>query len=245
MTIDGVNVSAYGAHQQHVEFGFHGISNDSAWIRSAILPHMSKNVIDFKKISVEVIVKPLASQASMHPRDAIRLNTSNLLASLLGPVDLVLDNFSHTFHVILTDHKTNELSMRRFHKVTLEFSGYEYGPQVSESGTNTVTINNPGNIISPLRLQITPAATASNVTITGACPDPVTGEDAVITIASVTANRKIVLDGANGIFWEGNQSTLKTGLTIAALPGVKPGSTTITCSQTGAALTATILPLYM
>ena len=245
MTINGTNISAYGAKQHHVEFGYHNISNDSAWIRSAILPHMAKNYIDFKQISVDVMVKPLAAQSAMHPRDAIHANVSKLLAALLGPATIVLDNFSHTFQVILTGHKEQEVAPRRFHKITLEFSGYEYGTQVVATGTGSVTISNPGNIVSPLRLEITPSANATNVTITGACPSPITGNGTTITIASVTASTKIVLDGANGIFWEGTSSTLKKGITIAALPAVSPGSNTIVCSQSGASLKATILPLYM
>ena len=245
MTINGTDISTYGARQHHVEFGYHGIKNDSAWIRSATLPHMARNYIDFKQFSVDVIVKPLVSQASMDQRDAIHTNVSKLLAALLDPVTITLTGFSHTFQAILTGHKEVEESMKRFHKITLEFSGYEYGSQVLATGTGSVTISNPGNIVSPLRLQITPSATATNVTITGACPSPITGADTTITIASVTSNKKIVLDGANGIFWEDTSSTLKKGLTIAALPAVKPGSTTIVCSQTGAALSATILPLYM
>ena len=245
MTINGIDISVYGARQHHVEFGFHQLKNDSAWIRSAILPHMAKNYLDFKQFSVDVIVKPFGSQSSLHPRDAIHANVSNLLSALLEPAVIVLDNISHTFHAVLTGHKENEISPRRFHKVTLEFAGYEYGAQVVETGTGSVTVSNPGNLLSPLRLKIVPSANASNVTITGACPSSVTGEDSTITLATVTSGRQIVLDGANGIFWEGNQSTLKTGITIAALPGVKPGSTTITCSQSGAALTATVLPMYM
>ena len=243
MTINGTNISTYGASQHHVEFGYHEISNDSAWIRSAILPHMGRNYIGFKTISVDVMVKPLQAQSAMHPRDAIHANISNLLASLLAPVDLVLDNHSHTFHVVLKSHKLNEVVPRRFQKLTLDFDGYEYGSQVEYTGTGSVVVSNPGNLISPLKLEITPAANTSSMTITGICPDPVTGEDTTVSLATAYANKVITLDGANGLFTE--DGVLKPGITIAGPPGVKPGTTTITCNKSGAALKATILPLYM
>ena len=144
MTINGVDISVYGAHQHHVEFGFHQVNNDSAWIRCAILPHMAKNYIDFKQFSVDVMVKPLASQSSLHPRDAIHANVSNLLSALIAPAVITLDNISHTFKAVLTGHKENEVSPRRFHKVTLEFAGYEYGTQVVATGTGCVNGNEGG-----------------------------------------------------------------------------------------------------
>ncbi len=245
MTINGTDISTYGARQHHVEFGYHQIKNDSAWIRSAILPHFAKNYIDFKQISVDVMVKPKANQSAMHPRDAIHRNVSDLLAALLEPADLVLDNFSHTFKVILKSHKENEESMRRFHKITLDFIGYEYGAEVTASGTGSVTITNPGNILSPVLLTLTPAANASNVRITGVCPDPHTGADQAIILGTVTKNKVITLDGANGLFTEGNTSTLKPDITILSPPGIVGGQKTITCSASTMRMTAKVLPLYM
>lgn len=247
MTIDGIDVSTYGARQHHVEFGHHGISNESQWIRSAILPHFSKNMIDFKSIGIDLIVKPLQSQSALEPRIAIYQNIGSILSTLLGPVDLELDGVPHKFTAILKDHKFSEVAMRKWHKLSLTFDGYEYGTEVTATGTGSVTITNPGNILSPVLLTITPSATTTNVRITGLCRNPLTGEDEPVVLDSVTSGKVITLDGANGLFTEGtgNAKTLKGDITIKTMPGILGGQKTISCTQSGASLSATVLPLYM
>ena len=245
MTIDGTNISIYGARQHHVEFGHHGISNDSEWIRSAILPHFSRNRIDFKEIGIDLIVKPTVSQSGMNPRTAIWENIGKLLAMLQDPVELALDGVSHRFKVILKSHKEAEVSIRRFHKLSLIFAGYEYGEEVTASGTGSVTVNNPGNILSPVLLTLTPGANASNIQITGICRNPHTGADEPVILETVTRNRVITLDGANGLFTEGDTSTLKADITIKSMPGIPGGQTTISSTQASMVMTARVLPLFM
>ena len=247
MTIDGTNITMYGARQHHVEFGHHEISNESEWIRSAILPHFSKNTIAFKEFSIDLIMKPLQAQSSLNPRIAIYKNIGNLLSTLLGPVDLVLDDIPNKFKAIMKSYKVAEVSARKFHKLTLSFNGYEYGTEVTATGTGSVTISNPGNILSPVLLTLTPGATASNVRISGICRNPHTGEDEPVVLGSVTKNKVITLDGANGLFTEGsgNAETLKADITIKSPPGILGGQNTITSTQASMAMTAKVLPLYM
>lgn len=246
MTINQIDVSGFGARQHHVDFGHHSMSNDSAWVRAAILPHLSRNYINFKSISVDLIMKPLQSQSEMDPRDAIHQNVSDILAALIEPADIQLDMISHFFKVILTGHKVQEESPRRFHKLTLDFDGYEYGTEVSAEGTSgSVIISNPGNILSPVRLTITTPSAMQHVVINGACVDPRTGEDLPIVLETTKAGVPIVLDGANGLFTEGG--VLKGDINIKTPPGVTKGIHTISCAETapGATIEARVLPLYM
>ena len=243
MTINGVEVSTFGARQSHITFGHHTYSNESAWIRSSPLPHLENNYIGFKSFEVDLIVKPIAGQQAENARDAINKNISDLLAELLQPAVLELDGFSHSFKGILKSHKVDEMSPRHWHKLTLEFDGYEYGTEITYSGTSSITIVNPGNILSPLLLEIMPTATVNNVTVTGICRNPHTGADMPVTMGKITQNKVIRLDGANGLFTE--DGALKSNIDIRVPPAITGGTHTITCSAASASMVATVLPLYM
>lgn len=239
MTINGIDVSTYHAYQHTVDFSYSKINNDSEWIRSAALPHFGSSYMDFKKFSVTLMVKGSS-------RDAIHADVSRILGLLHQPAVLVLDNFSHTFKVVLADFNVQERSMRRFHKLTLTFSGYEYGDEVRvapASAGKTFTATNPGTaFLSPVKMEFTPSAAIAALTITGLCINPVTLADEPVVITSLAASKQVVLDGANGLFTVAGSPI--QGITIKSPPAVRAGSVTIK-SSANIKPTITILPLYM
>ena len=89
MTINGVNVSTYHAYQHSVEFAYNKVKQDSEWIRSAALPHFGSSYMDFKKFKVTLMVKGSS-------RDDIHSYISQIIGLFIGPVTLVLDNFSQS-----------------------------------------------------------------------------------------------------------------------------------------------------
>lgn len=237
MTINGTNITTWSAVQHHIDIGHHEVNRDSQWIRSAILPHFGAGYIGFKTLDVDMLVYG-------DNREQIIGKTSNLLAVLQdGPVSLDLDDYTHNFEVVLKSYKVSEFVMRRVHKVSLSFIGYEYGAEILATGRGSVALTNPGNILSPAKLEITPSANRTNVTVQGLCRDPRTGADLPVTLETVTQGVVITLDGANGLFKEGNN--LKADLDIKSMPGFVHGAATVSCSDSAAVMSLTVLPLYM
>ena len=236
MTINDKDIGMYNARQHNVTFDHNSISNDSEWQDGAVLPLLRRNTIGFKNMTIRVIVKG-------DGREEIIRNTSSLLGMLMGPVVLGLDDYNHKFKGVLKSYKTNELSMKRFHALELTFECYEFGEMVSKSGIGSIQIYNPGNIESPCRLSVTPAASSSYSTISGISRGSKDGEELDVTIDEMTSGQEIVLDGINGIFTiDGSPDS---GIDIWTLPALKPGLNEIVCSAGTAAMTCDVMPMYM
>lgn len=240
MTINGVDVSTYNAYQFSVDFGYHGIENDPEWIRSAPLPHFASSAfLDFKKFKVVLVVKGAG-------RDEIHANISRILSLFSVTATMKLDNLSHTFKAALTGYSVQERAQRRFHKLTLSFSGYEFGDEVAfqpSAAAKSFTLQNPGTaFFSPVRMEFTTTAAISALTISGLCMSPVKRADEPVIITGLKKSQTVVLDGANGLL------TLDGGvlqaISIKCLPMAAPGTVTIT-SSASIKPTITILPIYM
>ena len=237
MTINGHDaLQEYGARQHHVKFGYHKVNNESEWIRGAVAPDFQNGWISYKEFAIDYYIHG-------DGWNDIREKISRLLGIFLQPVDMELDGIDHFFRAVMTNHSVEEVSLRRKHKLTVNFEGYEYGATVSKTGNGSVNITNPGTILSPIRLEITPKESASNVRITGLCRDNRTGADLPITLGTVTKDRVIILDGITGIFEEAGN--LKSDLTIKAIPAVMPGINKIVSSNTNVTLKAIVKPMYM
>ena len=239
MTINGINVSTYHAYQHSVEFNYNKVKQDSEWIRSAALPHFGSSYMDFKKFKVTLMVKGST-------RDGIHADVSKILGLFTGPAVIVLDNFSHTFKAVLADFTVQERSMKRFHKLILSFTGYEYGDEVTltpASAKKSFALTNPGTaFLSPLKLEFTPTSAISTLTLSGICKNPVTLLDEPVIIKSLASGDAVVLDGANGIFTIGGSPS--NNITIKSPPAVRSGAVTVT-SSANIKPTITILPIYM
>lgn len=236
MTIDGIDIAVFGARQHNVTFDHNAIGNDSEWQDGAVLPFLRKNMVGFKSLTVRVIVKG-------EDREEIVRNTSRLLGALMKPVDIGLEDYNHRFKGILKTYKKTELAMKRFHALELSFDCYEYGETVKKSGTGSILIFNDGNIESPCRLTVMPAASSNYSTITGISRGSKDGEELAVTIAEMTAGKEIVLDGINGIFTlDGSPDS---GIDIWTLPSLKPGLNEIVCSAGQAYMTCELMPMYM
>ena len=236
MTINDVDISTMGAVQHHVDIGHAEVKNGSTWVNAALLPHFENGYLGFKQIDIDFLVRGASREDIINKR-------GQLLSQFVAPVDLVLDGFTHRFKVAMKSHKEDEMIMRRTHKVSVSLLGYEYGTEVIATGTSRISTSNPGTLVSPVRLEITPNANASNVTITGLVRNPRTGADMPVQIGSMTKSKVITLDGANGLFTE--DGALKPDIDIQHPPGVAPGAVTVTCSSPTAIMAMSILPLYM
>lgn len=228
MTINGWDIRNALAKQWNVSWGYHEMTNSSAWAAGSKIPVVLPSKIGWKNLKIVLVVKGLAG------RETIRENVSLILSKLQGSAEIVLDGFNHLFYGVLKSYTAEEMAMKRWHVLTLNLIGYEYAQQVSKSGTSSLTIRNPGTADSPAILALTSTVGKDSVTITGL------GDDIVLT--TVPANTQIVVDGETGLITQG--TALKdTG--IFTLPYLAPGTNIVTCNQSTVTMTVTYKPRYM
>lgn len=218
----------YGAKQWNFQYEHSDIQNESTWAVGAAVPYFAKNNIGFSSFTVTLMMKA-------EGREEIRRACSNILSLLLGPAVLELDGFETKFKAILQGHAETERALRQYHLLQLTFLGYEYGNDVTSSGTGEVTITNPGNITSPVYLTIVPSFNG-DILIAG-FPDP-------IEIADCTAGKTVIIDGKTGLVMEGHTPKI-ANVDMWTLPELPPGESQIICSDDNAVITVTVTPLYM
>ena len=236
MTINNIDISTYNAKQFSVAMDHVEIDNATAAMPGAVTPVLLPGTFGGKTLTLTLTVHGDAGR-----KDIIR-NCSDIIAACRQPVTLELDGFETRFKGVLQKVQRKERSLHRWHLLALTFYGYEYGDTVTAEGTGSAELNNPGNVVSPAIVTIIPSATAQGVTITGICPDPRTGADKAVAM-DVTAGRQVLIDGYNGIIREGN-SNLPKEIEIEALPALVPGYNPIVCSDTGAQITVSVIPIY-
>lgn len=236
MLINGFNVANLNAKQFAVEFSHAAIKNDSAWDKGAAAPYFAPTFTGFRSFNVVLYVKGAN-------RQEIIQNCSDIVAKLLEPVDLVLDGFSHFFRATLSGTPTrDERAQRQFHRLTLPFVGYEFGDEVEVEGVTEFVVDNPGNITSPCRIELTPTISTATLQLTGICRDPFTGEDLPVTVNNLTTNKVVIIDGLTGLITE--NGAVKE-VDAWELPSMKPGSNTVTCDNQVVNVKVIVTPLYI
>lgn len=241
MKIDGWDIADADARQWNVTPGFHSVKNTSDWARGSPVPVMIKNEIGFKRIKIVLLVKKSGG------RQAIIERCSEILSHLLEPVELELDWFDHKFFGVLAkDPVHNEKAMRFWHTLTLEFDCYEYAEEipVTTSGAKTMLISNPGNILTPAIIEVTPQIGVASIVLTGICRDPNTGEDMPVTIRELVTGKTVILDGETGLITEDGKLKAKD-VDIWALPALLPGDNRITLNSEWMDITVRFRPRFM
>lgn len=243
MLINGKDITEYGKVKQwRVDIKPRKMDHDSEWPRGSPVPIFQTPAVTFKEIIITLMVYGSS-------REDILYRISNILADLVDVAELTLDGWEHGFCGVLEEAETKELSdtsRHRFQQLELQFTGYEHGDEVTETvnGTGTIQITNPGNMVSPAILELTPTIGAASVEITGICRDSNTGADLPVTIKNLTTGNKVVLDGITGLITENGE--LKAGdVDMWELPTLLPGENTITIDTEYVNLKITALPIYM
>lgn len=246
MTINGWDISEAEAVQWNVTPGFHSISNDSEWVRGSPMPVLLGNTTGFKPIKVTLLVK------ADRDRQAILDRCSRILSHLLEPAELVLDDFTHKFCGVLAKHTLTEnpldvpfVKFNRAAELVLEFSCYEYADLVTQTftGQTQISVVNPGNIITPVRVELTPRTGMASAVLTGLCRDAATREDLPVTAGELVTGKTVVLDGETGLFTQDGE--IKKELEIRGLPALLPGTNTITINNSWTDITLEYRPRFM
>ena len=125
MIINGTDIRAWQARQSTVRFGQASYANASFWKGGAAIPTLFAGVHGFKQITITLIVKG-------DGRDAILKNVSDIVAACRDVVTILFGSLNHRFTGYLTSASNDELAIRQFHKLTLQFSGYEHSEQIEK-----------------------------------------------------------------------------------------------------------------
>ena len=237
--LGGWDVINADARQWNVAVGAPAVASISNWGSLAAVPYLGQAFYGLKDFSVTFLVKTDGG------RQELRRRCSMITAHALKPCEIELDGFDNRFFGVLKSADPQEMSMRHWHVLTLTFSGYEYGREatVRRNRTASFPLNNAGNIITPVRIEITPVVTVASMTLTGLCVDQ-SGEDHNIVIANATQNSLIVLDGETGLFTQDGQNKV-SDLTIWGLPAILPGDNQITVGTANANVTIKYKPRYL
>lgn len=240
MKIGSTDIKEWNAVQWDVDVGNHEMNNNSEWVRGSPMPFMDKSTIGFKSIRTVLLIKDRG-------REAMTQDRSNILAALLKPVELTLDGFAHHFMAVIQKHSFEEDVNHRqdlWHKLTLEMVGYEFGAQEEKTGTSSISVSNPGNIITPAVIEILPTMGSAAITLTGISRDPDTGADLPVIIKNITTGNKVVIDGETGLVTQ--NGNLKAGdVDFWDPPTLLSGSNTITCDNDKMNITIKFKPRYM
>lgn len=231
VTIDGVDVSAYGVQQWTIEPEISEIKNASEWMAGSNIPTMLKSTIGFKKMKIGIMIRG-------NSRQDIWQKANAFIAKLLEPREYQFDGFSHFFYGYIKNAQQAETSLRRWHKATLEWEGVEYGSQVSTqanlfysvSPDRKMNIKNDGTVVTPAIVEIKPVINLADLTLTGLVRNSYTGEEKPIRINNLTNGQTIVIDGESGLVTQ-NGANKFVDVDLWDLPTLKPGANVITADK--------------
>lgn len=229
MTINGWEISEAGAKQVNVVWGYSAVNPRSIWVAGSPSPVLISPQAGFKPLQIVISV-------CGNGRNTIRDNISYLLSKMIGTLDIQMDGFLNSFRGTLKAHTVEELSRRRWHKVTLNLEGFEYGDQITEEGTEEVEVYNPGTAETPVKIEVSSSVALGSTTIS--CEE--TGW--TLTLPGVASGSAAVIDGETGLV---TQNGALVAAVFTELPTVMPGTAHFTASNPGADLTVKFNPRYL
>lgn len=244
MWINEWDIGEADAQQWKVTFGHHAIGNNSSWIPGSPVPVILDGNMGFKSLQVTIRIRG-------DTREEIIGKRSMILSRLITPAQIKLNGYSHRFFGSLKKANATEFIQKRSHRLVLDFDCYEYGCQPdgapfeeSASGVTETVVTNPGNILTPAVVELTPQVGVAELKLNGICRNPNTGADLPVTVRNLTTGKKVILDGETGLMTEDEK--LKAGdIDIWERPTLIPGSNTVMMNSDRMNITVRFFPRYM
>lgn len=240
MKINGVETLEYGAEQWNVSMSYVSVKNESEFLQNALVPYLTRGYAGMKKIKVDVLIKG-------ESRQGIWQKGNRLIYPLLKPAVVELDGFANYFQVVLTNASQAESCIRRFHKATLELTGYEYGPEenVTLSGQREGFVENPGSLETPARMEIMPKKNVSSMTISGISRAGFLEENRDIVVKNLKKDEILIVDWKTGrIQTEGGVNRF-SDVEFWGFPSLLPGSNFIELSTESVDVGLSFNPLFL
>lgn len=231
LKINGWDISECNARLWSITIGHCSIENQSEWISRSISPVLLDNLTEFKSVKIKILVKG-------NDRNEILQNRSLLISKFLEPVRIETPWFSHLFCGTMSKHSEKEDSKNRFHTVEIEMEAYEFSKEQVTTFENakSMTVTNPGNLRTPVILEIVPIQGIGNLTISGLTQDP-------IEILQTTQGKKIVINAMTAEITEDGEDKAQD-VQIWELPYLLPGENTLTLNY-AADITIRFEPRFM
>ena len=215
MKVNDWDISQCNARLWNMTMGHCDIINESEWISGALSPQLFSSNINFKKLTVTILVKG-------RDRNDILKNRSILLSKFIDPVCLTMSWMEHKFYGSMTKHSEKENSIHRFHSVTIELAGFEASNEevVSSTDTKIINITVSGNLPTPAIVEIIPIEDTQSLTISGLTDEP-------IVIYRTNQGKKIIINAFTAEITE-DRKNKAADIKIWELPRLLPGENTIT-----------------
>ena len=240
MKINGVDILEYGAKQWNVSMSYVSVKNDSEFLNDALVPYLAIGAIGMKKIKVSVLIQGSS-------RKEIWKNGSRLIFNLLKPAIVELKGFTNKFHVVLTNADQVETSIERWHKATLELTGYEFGEEenVTLCGKKEFFVDNPGSLETPMRVELLPRQDTSELIIKGICRAGSLNKERDIKVKNLKENEAIIIDWKTGLIQTVNGESRFSNVEFWGFPSLLPGSNYVELSTDTVDITLQFNPLFM
>lgn len=243
MKIGNFDINTLNAMLVHTEIQPAALNSNYEWLTYSLIPFWTKASTGFKSIKTDIIFKAKTNDEAIQ-------NISILSSKLLGPTDLKLDHHKNMYKVILIKEGaaariTTGAAVR---KLSLEFVGYEYGDQQTETinRATSKTINVPGNALTPCIVEITPAIDIPDLTITGLGYDPQKDANQPIKFTKIQkGGQKVIVDGEKGLVTLADGTNKYGDTDLWLFPRLRPGTNTITVSCNNVDMTLRYCPRYI
>lgn len=175
MLINNIDIKNYNAKLLTKKIGNAEIINYQEWLRNAYKPIQEGQEQHYTPIELGFCVKGTNLQNTLE-------NISNLTAQLRKST-IKFNDVDFFFNCILDSVDTQRYTDTMFTLNVNLKSEYKYKQQIAviANKTSTVVIDNPGNLISPAVVEITPTVNISNITI------------GTFTLANLTTNKQVIV----------------------------------------------------
>lgn len=227
MTINGIDISVYGATLLGKQIGNHEVVQVYDWLEGASAPVYLRTQQRFKTINLSLLLE-----------SATEAQTEQYFISLMQASrnsTIQFDDLDKRFACHFEGAAEPQRIALGVWIVELELSCYRtFLPDITESATGALskTIANTGTVPSGCIVTVTPTLAIAEYTITGLSSTP-------IKIKNLSANKPHVIDGVTYRYLKDGANDIGN-YSAFEWPMLKPGSSTITFSHS----TVTVLIQY-
>lgn len=216
MLVNNIDISSFKAQLLKKDIQTAEIVIFDDWLRQSSDPLYLGKKEKYKPIKLEIFVDDTTNEAALN-------DISNLTKQFEKCIIKFKDlSFYYNCTIVSKSHVMKSIG-KYILNVDLK-SSFAYKTEIIEAleHVSSKVINVPGNQDSPAIVEITPTIDMVDITVTGL------GD--TFTVKNLTANKKVIVDGENGLVTT-NDVNKYNDTEIWKFPELKPGANTITVSN--------------
>lgn len=232
MLINNIDITTFKAKLMDRSISNSDFEVENDWSNNLILPFISdKFKYKFKELNITLDVV-------CNDADELELMKSNLTKQLAIST-IKFDDISYYYRGFMSDKLGTTYIMPGNETLGIKMLVVAEKDYISEAMnlTTAKTIIVQGNTETPAIIEITPTSDLIDLTLNGLAEDP-------ITVNSLTANKKIIIDGEACKVLQ-DEVNKYDDTDMWEFPTLQPGSNTITCSRSTANITIKYKPRWI